>query len=74
MFYIVGGIYTVIRSKAGISTEEMGDQYCLIGPYKEACARTEVEEAPLSSPELEEACNKLRNKGYKVLMIKILFF
>lgn len=62
----MGGIYTVIRSKASVSTEEMGDQYCLIGPYKEACARTEVEEGPLSSPLLEEAVNKVRNKGYKV--------
>lgn len=56
----------MIRSKAGVSTEEMGDNYCLIGPYKEQCARTEVEEGPLPIPELEEAVNKMRNKGYKV--------
>ncbi|GLV37040.1 Glycogen synthase [Carabus blaptoides fortunei] len=62
----VGGIYTVIRSKAYVSTEEMGDQYCLIGPYKEHAARTEVEESPLSSPLLQEAVNKMRNMGYKV--------
>lgn len=43
----VGGIYTVIRSKSYVSTEEMGDQYCLIGPYKEFHARTEVEDGPL---------------------------
>ncbi|XP_030759671.1 glycogen [starch] synthase [Sitophilus oryzae] len=63
----VGGIYTVIRSKAYISTEEMGDQYCLIGPYKEQCARTEVEEGPLSSNSLNKAVEACRNKGFKVV-------
>ena len=29
----VGGIYTVIRSKAFVSTEELGDFYCLFGEY-----------------------------------------
>lgn len=27
----VGGIYTVIRSKAFVSTEELGEFYCLFG-------------------------------------------
>lgn len=63
----MGGIYTVIRSKAFISTEEMGDQYVLLGPYKEKCARTEVEELefPVGQP-LNQAVNKLRDNGYKV--------
>ncbi|XP_071632715.1 glycogen [starch] synthase isoform X2 [Temnothorax longispinosus] len=64
----VGGIYTVIRSKAYVSTEEMGDQYCLIGPYKEHSARTEVEEAdfPSHNP-LHQAVQVLRDQGYKVI-------
>jgi glycogen(starch) synthase len=63
----VGGIYTVIRSKAYISTEELGDHYCLLGPYKEQHARTEIEEAdfPTSSP-LHAAVQKIREQGYKV--------
>ncbi|CAO1415153.1 unnamed protein product [Diamesa serratosioi] len=63
----VGGIYTVIRSKAFVSTEELGDQYCLMGPYKEECARTEVEEFefPNNSP-FAAAVNALRSFGYKV--------
>uniref|UniRef100_A0A1L8E1X2 Glycogen [starch] synthase n=1 Tax=Nyssomyia neivai TaxID=330878 RepID=A0A1L8E1X2_9DIPT len=63
----VGGIYTVIRSKAYVSTEELGDQYCLIGPYKEACARTEVEEYefPRGNP-YEAAVNAVRSMGFKV--------
>jgi len=67
----VGGIYTVIRSKAYVSTEEMGDQFCLIGPYKEQSARTEVEEAdfPSHSP-LHQAVQVLRDQGYKVSSIR----
>ena len=40
----VGGIYTVIRSKTGVSISELGDQYVLLGPYFEMKARAEVEE------------------------------
>ncbi|XP_076451063.1 glycogen [starch] synthase-like [Babylonia areolata] len=39
----VGGIYTVIKTKAPVTVEEWGEQYCLMGPYNEACVRTEVE-------------------------------
>lgn len=64
---LVGGIYTVIRSKAFVSTEEMGEQYILLGPYKERSARTEVEEMdfPSGSP-LNIAINKMRELGFKV--------
>ncbi|KAF6207963.1 hypothetical protein GE061_016412 [Apolygus lucorum] len=63
----VGGIYTVIRSKAYVSTEELGDQYVLFGPYKEACARTEVEEAefPHGSP-LHIAVSRMREQGFQL--------
>ena len=40
----VGGIYTVIRSKTGVSVNELGDQYILLGPYVEMKARQEIEE------------------------------
>lgn len=63
----MGGIYTVIRSKAYVSTEEMGDQYCLIGPYKEVCARTEVEEVEFPSDHpLSKATRVMRDQGFKV--------
>lgn len=63
----VGGIYTVIRSKAFVSTEELGDQYCLMGPYKEESARQEVEECefPNKSP-FQWAVNAMRSVGYKI--------
>lgn len=57
----------MIRSKAYVSTEEMGDQYILMGPYKEASARTEVEEIdfPSNSP-LNKAVQIMRDQGFKV--------
>lgn len=39
----VGGIYTVIRSKAFVSTEELGEFYCLFGK----CARRLIAIFPL---------------------------
>ncbi|XP_025196228.1 glycogen [starch] synthase [Melanaphis sacchari] len=64
----VGGIYTVIRSKAFVSTEEMGEQYCLLGPYKENYARTAVEELEYEagSP-YHTAVTKMRDQGFKLL-------
>lgn len=64
----VGGIYTVIRSKAYVSVEENGDQYCLLGPYKEASAKQEVEETdfPADGP-LHQAVQKMRDQGFKVV-------
>ena len=71
----VGGIYTVIRSKASASVDELGDHYILIGPYKELCARQEVEtfELPPGSP-LAIAVQKLRDRGFKVKFQVMLFF
>ncbi len=39
----VGGIYTVLRSKAEATVRRWGDGYCLIGPYREAAATVEFE-------------------------------
>uniref|UniRef100_U5ET57 Glycogen [starch] synthase n=1 Tax=Corethrella appendiculata TaxID=1370023 RepID=U5ET57_9DIPT len=63
----VGGIYTVIRSKAFVSTEELGDQYCLLGPYKEQSARVEVEEFEFGHGNpYAGAVNAMRQQGFKV--------
>lgn len=56
----------MIRSKAGVTTAELGDQYCMIGPYNESCVRLEVE---VTEPELsvmKESIEVLRNEGVKV--------
>lgn len=71
----VGGIYTVIRSKAFVSTEEMGEQYCLLGPYKESYARTAVEELEFEyGTPYHMAVSKMRDQGFKVLVIYEMFF
>uniref|UniRef100_A0A7D6R712 Glycogen [starch] synthase n=1 Tax=Sinonovacula constricta TaxID=98310 RepID=A0A7D6R712_SINCO len=62
----VGGIYTVIKSKAQITTEELGDQYCLLGPYNESCVRTEVELLEPHSYEMREVLQEMRDHGIRV--------
>ena len=61
----VGGIYTVIRSKTGVSVNELGDQYILLGPYVEMKARQEIEEEdfPFHHP-LGQAVDRYR-RGHK---------
>lgn len=60
----------MLRSKAFISTEELGNQYVLMGPYKEHSARTEVEdlEFPHDSP-LQKAVSVMRDQGFKVTLL-----
>ncbi len=60
----VGGIYTVLRSKAAITQEIYGDRYCLIGPYVPGSAAIEFEElepGEVLGPTIE----KLREQGIK---------
>jgi len=71
----VGGIYTVIRSKAFVSTEEMGEQYCLLGPYKENYARTAVEELEFEyGTPYHTAVSKMRDQGFKVRVYDDIFY
>ncbi|KAK2719145.1 hypothetical protein QYM36_004846 [Artemia franciscana] len=62
----VGGIYTVIRSKAIISVEELGNQYILLGPYKEKYARVEVEDLEFPAGPMNNAVSKLRDLGFRI--------
>lgn len=63
---VVGGIYTVIRSKAAVTTSELGDQYCMIGPYNESCVRLEVEVVEPDLSVMKESIEALRKDGVKV--------
>lgn len=63
----MGGIYTVIKTKAGTSVEELGDQYCLIGPYNEACVRMEVEVMEPYNEAMVGALRQMREHGIKVV-------
>lgn len=42
----LGGIYTVLRSKAVSMVDQWGARYCLVGPYNAASAAVEFEETP----------------------------
>ena len=65
-FLSVGGIYTVIKSKAQVSTDELGEQYCLMGPYNESCVRTEVELLEPHHYVMREVLSEMRDAGMKV--------
>ena len=62
---LVGGIYTVIRSKAGVTVEELGDQYILLGPYSEATVQTEVELMEPENPKIKSVLRSMTDKGIK---------
>lgn len=58
----LGGIYTVLRSKAPQALARWGDRYCLIGPYNPNTAAVEFEEQPTEGY-IRTALDKLRNSG-----------
>ena len=60
---IVGGIYTVIKSKAPVTCKEYGERYCLIGPLSRKSAAMEVEEAEPHTPALRSTLSKIRSAG-----------
>ena len=62
----VGGIYTVIRSKAPAMMENWGGRFCMIGPYVNKNIMAELE--PLNDVEdvFGQAAANLRKKGYDV--------
>lgn len=66
----VGGIYTVIRSKAGVTVDELGDQYCLLGPFDDSSVKTEVEVMePSASGQtrfLRQTIDALRTRGITI--------
>ena len=58
----LGGIYTVLRTKAAAMTEKWGDRYCLIGPYNPATAAIEFEERPTEGF-IRQTLDRLRDAG-----------
>ncbi|KAI8900264.1 glycogen synthase [Globomyces pollinis-pini] len=66
----VGGIYTVIKSKAPVTCKEYGDRYCLIGPLSYKTANMEVEEIRPPTLALEKTIESIRSQGIKILFGK----
>jgi glycogen(starch) synthase len=58
----LGGIYTVLRTKAPAMLDRWGERYFLIGPYNPSTAALEFEERP-SEGFIREALDKLRDAG-----------
>jgi len=58
----LGGIYTVLRTKADAMRDQWDERYCLIGPYNPATAALEFEERPTEGV-IREALDRLREAG-----------
>uniref|UniRef100_A0A3Q3GKR1 Glycogen [starch] synthase n=1 Tax=Labrus bergylta TaxID=56723 RepID=A0A3Q3GKR1_9LABR len=61
----VGGIYTVIQTKARMTSEEWGENYFLVGPYVESNVRTQVELIEPTNPALKRTIDKMNASGCK---------
>ncbi|XP_019513700.1 PREDICTED: glycogen [starch] synthase, muscle [Hipposideros armiger] len=62
----VGGIYTVLQTKAKVTGDEWGDNYYLVGPYTEQGVRTQVELLEPPTPSLKRTLDSMNSKGCKV--------
>jgi len=63
----VGGIYTVIRSKAPAIMENWNGRYCMIGPYVNKNIHAELEPLEDAADIFGLAAANLRKKGYDVM-------
>ena len=63
----VGGIYTVIRSKAPAMIQHHGTNFCLIGPYLNKNIQAELEPLDDSADVFGQAAAGLKKKGYDVI-------
>lgn len=63
----VGGIYSVLKSKAPITVAEYKHRYCLIGPLNYASAATEVEELELKDSKIKQSLDAMSSRGVKWL-------
>ncbi|KAK7149661.1 hypothetical protein R3I94_009085 [Phoxinus phoxinus] len=62
----VGGIYTVIQTKAKITVDEWGENYFMMGPYYEHNFKTQVEKCEPPSQAIKAAMDSLSNNGCQV--------
>src|SRR5690606_12289743 len=62
----VGGIYTVLRSKAPTMVKKFGENYCLVGPHVHTNVSTEFDEITDSDHPIAQAVKKMRELGFDV--------
>ncbi|MBS1949534.1 MAG: Glycogen [Cytophagales bacterium] len=63
----VGGIYTVIRSKAPMMVKNHGGSFCLVGPYFSKNIQAEIDVLNDTVDVFGQAAANLRKKGYDVV-------
>ncbi|HEY5750001.1 MAG TPA: glycosyltransferase [Chryseolinea sp.] len=63
----VGGIYTVIRSKAPAMVKHANGPYCMVGPYVNKNIHAELEPLDDSQDVFGQAAAILRKKGFDVI-------
>ena len=63
----VGGIYTVIKSKAPVTVNEYEDRYCLLGPLSYKSAPLEVEAMTPADPQIKAAIGAMNKAGVRTL-------
>ena len=56
----------MIRSKAAVTVDEIGNNYYLFGPYNESSVQTEVEVMQPESKVINDVIQSMRDKGMKV--------
>ena len=56
----------MVRSKADVTTAELGDEYVMMGPYNESTVRLEVEVGEPDNPIIQEVVGQMRSHGIKV--------
>uniref|UniRef100_H3CP60 Glycogen [starch] synthase n=1 Tax=Tetraodon nigroviridis TaxID=99883 RepID=H3CP60_TETNG len=62
----VGGIYTVIQTKAKVTVDEWGENYFMMGPYFEHNFKTQVEACEPPNPAIRKAMDALLHNGCRV--------
>ncbi|PHH64950.1 hypothetical protein CDD81_3587 [Ophiocordyceps australis] len=63
----VGGIYSVIKSKAPVTTAEYGDRYTLIGPLNHQSAAVEVEVMEPTVPAIAKTMQSMKDRGINIV-------
>lgn len=59
----VGGIYSVIKSKAPVTSREYRDRYTLLGPLNRKSADIEVEELEPTNPHIAASLKSMSDRG-----------
>uniref|UniRef100_A0AAR2L7L0 Glycogen [starch] synthase n=1 Tax=Pygocentrus nattereri TaxID=42514 RepID=A0AAR2L7L0_PYGNA len=62
----VGGIYTVIQTKAKVTVDEWGENFFMIGPYYEHNFKTQVEQCDPPNAAIKAALESIKNNGCQV--------